>query len=124
MTPKTPKRIAAALAAAAARYPESTEDFPWGERVAKVNKKVFVFLGRDDSSSPSISVKLPDSFEHALSLACSEPTSHGLGKSGWVTVHLDHPDCPDMELLFDWVDESYRVVAPARLVARLDQMSM
>ena len=27
--------------------PGATEDFPWGESVAKVNRKVFVFLGRD-----------------------------------------------------------------------------
>ncbi|MFD6307222.1 MmcQ/YjbR family DNA-binding protein, partial [Streptomyces sp. NPDC060223] len=27
--------------------PGATEEFPWGESVAKVNKKVFVFLGMD-----------------------------------------------------------------------------
>jgi predicted DNA-binding protein (MmcQ/YjbR family) len=117
------KSIVAALVVAAAQYPESREDFPWGTRVAKVSKKVFAFFGRDDSAQPSVSVKLPDSVEHALSLACAEPTSHGLGKSGWVTIDLDHPDCPDLELLLDWIDESYRAVAPARLVAHLGQQS-
>jgi hypothetical protein len=27
--------------------PEAKEAMPWGERVVKVNKRVFVFLGRD-----------------------------------------------------------------------------
>ena len=29
----------------ALRYPETHEDFPWGERVIKVKGKVFLFLG-------------------------------------------------------------------------------
>ena len=47
---------------------------------------------------------------------------YGLGKSGWVTiavvaVGLDH------ELLCEWVEESYRIVAPKRLVTELDAVS-
>jgi hypothetical protein len=56
---------------------------PWGESVAKVNKKVFVFLGVDGGSYP-------------------------LG----VTVAA--------ELQCDWVEESYRVIAPKRPIAELD----
>jgi predicted DNA-binding protein (MmcQ/YjbR family) len=111
---------AAFLAGAAAGYPGATEDFPWGERVAKVNKKIFAFLGRDDADDPTVALKLPVSAEHALALGCSEPTSHGLGRAHWVTVHLTHPHCPDDDLLLDWLDESYRAVAPARLIATLE----
>ena len=28
--------------------PGAMEDFPWGERVVKVNKKIFVFMGKKD----------------------------------------------------------------------------
>lgn len=32
--------------------PEAYEDFPWGESVAKVNGRVFVFLGSGDAELP------------------------------------------------------------------------
>ena len=124
--PPTPARIrtwisvAALLARAASAYPGTTEDFPWGERVAKVDQKVFLFQSPDETLEPSVSLKLPYSAHYALSLACSQPTSHGLGKSGWVTVRLDDPTCPDSELLLDWLDESYRARAGRRRIATLD----
>jgi predicted DNA-binding protein (MmcQ/YjbR family) len=101
-------------------FPGSTEDFPWGERVAKVNKKVFVFLGPDERKGPPLmTVKLDESHGHAMSIEGAEPTGYGLGRAGWVNVPLDAPEVT-FDLLRDWVEESYRIVAPKRLVAELD----
>jgi len=100
--------------------PEAVEDHPWGEDVAKVRGKVFVFLG--SRTSQRITVKLDESHRHALSIEGAEPTGYGLGKSGWVTVPL-RADGVNLELLRDWVEESYRIVAPTRLVAELDSNS-
>lgn len=97
--------------------PEAWEDDPWGETVAKVRKKVFVFFGGPGRSL--VTVKLDESHAHALSLEGAVPTGYGLGKSGWVTLPLDAPGL-DRELLHDWIEESYRIVAPRALVARLD----
>lgn len=113
-------KVDAALIRAADQFPGSWEDFPWGERVAKVGKKVFAFLGRDGSDEPSVSFKLPESCHQALILKCCEPTSHGLGRSGWVTIRLDHADCPGLDVLLDWLDESYRAIAPIKLITQLD----
>ncbi|MDL2078535.1 MmcQ/YjbR family DNA-binding protein [Streptomyces sp. GXMU-J15] len=103
--------------------PGATEEHPWGETVAKVNKKVFVFLGTDDSSYPmGVTVKLKDEAAHAHALTCpgAEPAGYGLGKAGWVRVPLEEKGAPAADLLCDWVEESYRVIAPKRLVTELD----
>lgn len=103
--------------------PGVTEDFPWGETVAKVNKKVFAFLGVADGSHPmAVTVKLMDEAAHAHALTCpgAEPAGYGLGRAGWVRVPLQERRAPAAELLCDWVEESYRAVAPKRLVAELD----
>ena len=61
--------------------PDALEDFPWGERVAKVNGKVFVFLGPDaPSGQPLMTVKLFESHGHALAIEGAEPTGYGLGE--------------------------------------------
>ncbi|MFJ5727015.1 MmcQ/YjbR family DNA-binding protein [Streptomyces paradoxus] len=103
--------------------PDAVEEFPWGESVAKVNKKVFVFLGVQDGSYPlGVTVKLKDETAHAHALACpgAEPAGYGLGKAGWVSVPLEHQGAPTAEVLCDWVEESYRVIAPKRLIVVLD----
>lgn len=103
--------------------PGAAEEHPWGETVAKVNKKVFVFLGVDDGSYPlGVTVKLKDETAHAHALACpgAEPAGYGLGKAGWVSIPLEPKGAPAAELLCDWVEESYRTIAPKRLAAELD----
>ena len=100
--------------------PEATEDHPWGEDVAKVRGKIFVFLG--GSASKRMTVKLEESHAHALSIEGAEPTGYGLGASGWVTLPL-RADGIRFALLRDWVEESYRIVAPKGLVARLNRQN-
>jgi len=121
MVPRVKVRVET-LIRAAAGYPGAYEEFPWGEPVAKVNKKIFACLGLSGRAGVEVAVafKLPRSAPHAPSLDSTEPTSHGLGKSCWVTVHLDHPACPDQGTLLDWLDESYRAIAPAYLVRQLE----
>ena len=103
--------------------PGAVEEYPWGETVAKVNRKVFVFLGVDDGSHPlGVTVKLRDAAAHAHALTApgAEPAGYGLGKAGWVRIPLAEQGAPAAELLCDWVEESYRVIAPKRLTADLD----
>jgi predicted DNA-binding protein (MmcQ/YjbR family) len=100
--------------------PDACEDFPWGEVVVKVNGKVFVFLGGDQGDGPpNMSIKLSDSHDQALDAAGASPTGYGLGRSGWVSVPMG-AGSPPVGVLCDWVEESYRIVAPKRVVARLD----
>jgi len=98
-------------------FPEAWEDHPWEETVVKVGKKVFLFCGGADPDDPPITVKLQDSHEQALHLG-AQPAGYGLGRAGWVTVACSAVPGPILE---DWVEESYRIVAPKRVAARLDE---
>ncbi|HUF84183.1 MAG TPA: MmcQ/YjbR family DNA-binding protein, partial [Acidimicrobiia bacterium] len=100
--------------------PEAWPDAPWGDRVVKVGKKIFVFLSRPDATRPSATFKLPDSRDHALAYPEAVPTGYGLGKHGWVTVLIDAVPPEEHEVLVDFVEESYRTVATKTLVKRLD----
>jgi predicted DNA-binding protein (MmcQ/YjbR family) len=100
-------------------YPGAREEFPWGERVVKVGKKVFVFMGKPEGGGFGLSVKLPDSGAMALMFPFAEPTGYGLGKSGWVSARFEAGEAPPLEMLRAWIDESYRAVAPQKLVAQL-----
>ena len=107
-----------ALASFALCYPESVEEHPWGERAFKVRRKVFLFLSRHDGRL-SLSVKLPVSHREALLLPFSEPTGYGLGKHKWVTARFDDDATPPLGVLRQWIDESFRAVAPKTLVKTL-----
>ncbi|MDQ2869472.1 MAG: MmcQ/YjbR family DNA-binding protein [Acidobacteriota bacterium] len=116
-----PRSAASLLRAFALKLPGAHEDFPWGERVAKVGGKVFVFLGKTaEKGALSLAVKLPASSGDALDLPFTEPTGYGLGKSGWVTATFAPGEEPPVEILTSWIEESYRAVAPKKLVAELD----
>ena len=112
-------RAHAALRGYALTYPDTKEDFPWGETAIKVYGKVFLFmyLAKD---ALSLSVKLPVSGKIALALPFASPTGYGLGKSGWVTARFAAKDAVPVDMLKEWVDESFRAVAPKRVVARLE----
>lgn len=101
-------------------YPGAWEDHPWGETVAKVKTKVFVFFGKPSGGGFGLSVKLPHSRTFALGLDWAEPTGYGLGKAGWVTATFPPSARPPLDVLRKWIDESYRAVAPAKLVRELD----
>ena len=115
-----PKRIHRRILEFALGLPEAYEDHPWEETVAKVNRKVFVFLGSEASPFwPGMTVKLRDSHELGLGIPGAAPTRYGLGKSGWVDIPFGIQP-PPLGVLKDLVDESYRLVAPRRLVEALD----
>jgi predicted DNA-binding protein (MmcQ/YjbR family) len=103
----------------ALRYPEAYEEFPWGHRAIKVKKKAFLFMG-GETGILSLSLKLPLSGRVALIHGFASPTGYGLGKSGWVTARFQAKDEVPIALLRQWIDESYRAIAPAKLVDRLD----
>ena len=96
-------------------FPQTHEDHPWGEIALKVGRKIFVFLG-DAGGGIRMTVKLEESHLAALELPFCQPAAYGLGKSGWVTVSFEAKERVPVSLLKDWIEESFRNVAPRRLV--------
>ncbi len=97
--------------------PGAHEEFPWGESVVKVDGKIFIFLG-DSESEPTCSLKLPASNAAALAVAGATPTRYGLGRALWVTIPLQRT-LPPIDILKEWVEESYRAIARKSRIAQL-----
>ena len=112
------RAIEATIRERALGYPETKEEFPWGHRAMKVRGKSFAFLVLEGGEF-SMSLKLPSSAEAALDMPFAQPTGYGLGKSGWVTVRFRGKEKVPTELLLEWIDESYRAIAPKKLVMSL-----
>lgn len=117
--PFDPKAAQQAIRVAALAYPETSEDRPWDHPAFKIRgKKAFVFMG-EQSDSLSLSLKLPESHEAALDLPFCKPTGYGLGKHGWVSISLSEGQDLPIDALIEWIDESYRAVAPKTLSKQL-----
>jgi predicted DNA-binding protein (MmcQ/YjbR family) len=117
------KALVSAIRARALSYPDTEEAFPWGERVIKVKKKVFIFMG--DVTKPDVvqmGVKLPFSGPAVLKRKYAKPSGYGLGKAGWVSIGGEDAKgiTISKEDIFAWLDESYRAVAPKTSIAKLD----
>jgi predicted DNA-binding protein (MmcQ/YjbR family) len=110
-------RIESKIREYALTFPEAYEEFPWGHSAMKVKKKAFLFMGTYENGRFSISVKLPQSRDMAADLPFTKPTGYGLGKSGWVTAYLD--DEKALDLIKAWIEESYRAIAPKKLLGLL-----
>ncbi|MBV8370352.1 MAG: MmcQ/YjbR family DNA-binding protein [Candidatus Eremiobacteraeota bacterium] len=109
----TKKNPSAKLLAHALTFPGAWQDDPWGDNVVKVGKKIFAFIGED-----SLTLKLTEAHAAAMSVPAAKPTAYGLGKAGWVTLPIA-ANTPPLEILCDWLEESYRAVAPKKLSAQL-----
>ena len=115
---KATARLADRFMKYALAYPEAWEDHPWEDTVAKVRKKIFLFCGVHEKQL-SLSVKLPESAEYALTFEWAEPTGYGLGRAGWVSARFPLGADVPVDLIEEWIDESYRAIAPKTLVKQL-----
>jgi predicted DNA-binding protein (MmcQ/YjbR family) len=86
-----------------------------GEPTFRVNGKNFIF---SDHDATGISVKLPKDEAAAVvaSDANVEPTGYGLGRHGWISVHIGpRASAARWQEIAEWITTSYTLVAPKRL---------
>ena len=117
----------ARLEAMVARLPDAqrVDIEEWGDHPTfRINGKNFVFC---DQLAEHLTVKLPK--EEAAAVVATdgraELAGYGLGRHGWVSLHLDGPVADaDWQQVEEWVRTSYTLVAPrklARLVMEEDE---
>lgn len=117
--PKNLQQAEAALRDFALTFPGAVEEHPWDHIAIKVKGKMFLILGGPEDRL-SVTTKLPSTGRLALLLPFASPTGYGLGKSGWVTGEFGQTDAVPVDRLCEWIDESYRAIAPKKFVAELD----
>lgn len=119
------KKLGRELQAFALSLPGAWIDHPWGETVAKVGKKVFVFnvnVATEKAGKeypPGIAVKLRPSHSTVTKKKFAHPVGYGLDKSGWVGIRFDTKEVPDRADIERWIKESYCLVAPAKLAKQV-----
>jgi predicted DNA-binding protein (MmcQ/YjbR family) len=100
-------------------YPGAHTKSPWpGHLDLAVNDKTFAYLPLEGEPF-HISCKLPRSAGVALMLPFCQPAGYGLGKSGWVDARFPEDKPLPVDMLKEWIDESYRAQAPKKLVAQI-----
>lgn len=100
-------------------YPGAHYKSPWpGHMDLAVKDKTFAYLSIEGEPL-GISCKLPQSNHVALMLPFCKPTEYGLGRSGWVSARFGASDRIPVDMLKQWIDESYRAQAPKKLLAEL-----
>jgi hypothetical protein len=109
MTPEAFRRLALSL-------PEAHEKETWGEATFRVRDKIFATLGPD-----GVDAGLKASLEAQAALVNSAPEvfsiAHYTGRYGWIGVKLARVDDDELREL---VIESWRLIAPKKLVAAFD----
>jgi predicted DNA-binding protein (MmcQ/YjbR family) len=102
--------------------PEATERETWGQATFRVREKIFAVAG-EGSGRLGMTCKGRPGLQAAL--VAADPDRFYVppyfGPKGWLGVHLG--EMTDWDELADLVEESYRMTAPRRPAATLDQSS-
>ncbi len=108
--PDTP--LARELQAYCLSFDGAWEDYPWGEIVYKVGKKVFAFTGVPDNDVAHVTVKATPDDAMALEQLPHIKRAAYIGRHGWVNVEVN--GVGDLPFVKDLIAASYALVAPKK----------
>ena len=102
--------------------PEATEKEAWGQPTFRVRNKMFAMYSQNHHGDGIIAVHCKAEPGVQDMLIQTDPTRFYkppyVGPSGWIGVRLD--TAVDWDELQDFLEDSYRLVAPRKLAALLD----
>ena len=101
-------------------FPETSEKLAWGHPTFRVRDKIFATIGVNaDDKVVTMTTKPPPGEQEAL-LAEGAPFFFPkyVGVRGWIGFVVNSQS--DWKLVAEMVEDSYREIAPKRLVAELD----
>jgi predicted DNA-binding protein (MmcQ/YjbR family) len=101
------------------RLPGAYEDRPWGSVHCKVAGKIFVGWGRHDDGEMEIGFRVSPELQSML--VASDPRfkiAKYVGKYGGVDMRIGPK--PNWDEVEEFIVESYRIIAPKKLVKELD----
>ena len=109
-----------AIRAHAMTHPEAEEGSSCVNRAFKAGGKNFAFLGEKEDQV-RLRLKLDASIADLEKRAKNDPERWQIGKGGWTLLIFPADDAPKEAELQRWVTESFRLLAPKKIVALLDK---
>ena len=114
--------VSKAIRTVAMALPGATEGQSCVNRAFKAGGKNFAFLGEKDGEC-GLRLKLDTSIDEVAGRAESQPDRYQVGTNGWTMLRFPPDDPPMANELEAWIVESFRLLAPAKIVATLDDTS-
>ena len=99
--------------------PEVEEGSVCDKVAFKAGKKNFLFMG-SDGDGYNVKLKLKDSLGEAQEQSSGQAGSIHVGSNGWVELEFPHGQSLPQSVLVRCIEESYRLLVPKKLVAKLD----
>ena len=119
---KTARDPLARVRALCLALPEASEQITWGHPTYRVREKMFAASG-GGTGRIAVTVKAPRGAQEVLVAYDADRyfVPAYVGKAGWVGVFVDRR--PDWDQVAALIEQSYRLVAPKKLAARLTPVS-
>ena len=101
-------------------FPETSEKLAWGHPTFRVRDKIFATIGVNADDKVVTMTTKPPPGEQEVLLAEGAPFFFPkyVGVRGWIGFVVNSQS--DWKLVAEMVEDSYREIAPKRLVAQLD----
>lgn len=110
-----------ALRARALTLPGVDEGDSCVKRAFKARTKGFLYLGETEDTY-NVMLKIGESLDAARAFCAENPEQRSIGDTSWLTLHFAGDEDPPAQLS-DWIEESYRTLAPRKLIAELEALT-